>query len=329
MNVFKLFIIFFALLPVYVLYAQPDVCLKKSLDELIKLQHQGITLTKSEDKQILRSQLTIEQYRNLKTKIKNTQKINMLELSSYNKQITNKKMIANDFINNHNLKIDNNGFVKITNELLEEYIDEIAKNSIEFLYVPNVQVDPLPKFFNQVGHVAIRVNDKVYTQTGTKGFIIESLDDFILKTKKDHKIYGMVLETSPHERAVMIKYLEKVNKEQVPYNFFSNNCSQINCRALRISKIKNISKFREKDPKLSKDAFEQLFKTQRGVIKTHYGTKFNNDFNKTQFKGTMNRAFFYGIPIASVSGGSVVSVHLGHKLYELLEDFIHELELKD
>jgi hypothetical protein len=206
-----------------------------------------------------------------------------------------KKTEINNFLRHDKAEIQNQAIANIPASRLDLYQESVGKDTIELLYIPGAEVPHLPEAIRNVGHIALRIGDKVYHQTGGSGFKIENFKDFINLTKGKYKIYGQVLKASEKEQAVMENYFKKIKEKKLPYSFLVNNCSQTICRSLSLADFEKVNPVAALDPLFTKMTIER---SERVLLKTSY----NMDKDVSEFdlkKATLaNRAAFYGIPLA-------------------------------
>ena len=218
-----------------------------------------------------------------------------------------------------NINKEINGHKVIPTAELDRYTKEVGKDSIEFLYIPGADVPHLPKSFNRVGHVAMRIGDKVYHQTGGSGFKIETFDNFINSTKKNYKVYGSVLQVSPKEQEIMKDYFTQMHAKQLPYSFLLNNCSHASCSALKLADVDNITKMAQHDPVLTSTLIKR---SERVVMQTAYNI--DKDLSPSQLKlaTASNRAVFYGVPVLTASGAG----YAGVQAVDFVVDYINQIK---
>ena len=210
--------------------------------------------------------------------------------------------------------------VHISADHLSEYEKLIGKDTIELLFIPGADVPHLPQAIKRIGHIAFRIGDKVYHQTGGSGFRIESFANFLNSTKKDYKVYGEVLKASEKEQKVMASYFQKVYDKKIPYSFLANNCSQTICRAMGLADIEKMNPVVSLDPLLTKLVVQR---NDRVILRTVYNVE--KDLNEKELlkANLANRAAFYGVPLA---GAGLV----GASSYRAIDSVIEYLEqIKD
>lgn len=200
-------------------------------------------------------------------------------------------------------------------EKLAAYKKEVTKDTVEMLYIPGSEIPFLPNSVNKVGHVAIRIGDKVYHQTGGSGFKIESFDDFLNKTKKNYKVFGTVLESSEKERKVMEAYFQKMHDKQLPYSFLVNNCSQAVCKAMKLADFENVPAPMQFDPILSTIAAKR---SERVMMKTMYNADKDMSVDELRKATVNNRLAFYGIPGAAAGAATIGTYEAADFLIEYL-----------
>lgn len=244
---------------------------------------------------------------------------NKEKLSALSPRITSKESDIDQFVLKGNINKEINGHKVIPTTELDRYTQEVGKDSIEFLYIPGADVPHLPKSFNRVGHVAMRIGDKVYHQTGGSGFKIESFDNFINSTKKNYKVYGSVLQVSPKEQEIMKDYFTQMHAKQLPYSFLLNNCSHASCSALKLADVDNITKMAQHDPVLTSTLIKR---SERVVMKTAYNI--DKDLSPSQLKlaTASNRAVFYGVPVLTASGAG----YAGVQAVDFVVDYINQIK---
>ncbi len=228
-----------------------------------------------------------------------------------------KRQDVADYLKTHPTKDSIPDFKSIPSTELNSYTEKVAKDSIELLYIPGADIPHLPKAVNRVGHIAIRIGDKVYHQTGGSGFKIENFADFINKTKKDYKVYGQVLESSPKERAIMEEYFNMMKEKQLPYSFLQNNCAQSVCRALDLAKINKYNAGTALDPILTT---AKIKRSDRVVMKTVYNEEKDLSHSQMKILTTSNRALFYGLPTTTLAGSMYESYQMVDWLINFLDD---------
>ena len=268
-------------------------------------------------------QLGPRYYRTIKEGVKRIKEKTLKELKPLSTDLVGKSDDAKKFIKKTGLKVNDEGFLAIDNAIRDDYIDEIVPNSIEFLYAPGVKIEPLSDKINQVGHFAVRVDNMVYEQTGTKGFRARPFKEFLKHMDiKKNEVYGVVIERSEMEKQVLDKYLKNVEEENLPYHLFLNNCIQVNCRALAVADLIDISILRETDPKLVKDKItKELYeKGERGIMKTIHNPKHISAARGLRKKAIQNRAVIYGSIYAGIPILTAAEVYFGNRLkYEILD----------
>lgn len=231
----------------------------------------------------------------------------------------NKSSEINDFLKEHQLGSNLKNPVPITALNLADYQKKIGKETIELLYIPGADVPHLPEAIKRVGHVAIRIGDKVYHQTGGSGFKIESFENFLGTTKKNYKVYGQVIKASEKEQKVMESYFQKVHDKQLPYSFLVNNCSQTICRSLGLADIEKMNPVVQLDPYLTQ---LKMSRNDRVLMKTSYNA--DKDLSeKALLKATAaNRLAFYGIPAAGVA----TTAGLGVEAVDVVIDYLNQIK---
>jgi len=233
--------------------------------------------------------------------IKKTVEVEKLGLAGVSRQIVNKESDINRFFGAQGDGATMDGHRVVAGDRLTEYVNTVGNDSAELLYVPGSQIKHLPNGINRVGHMALRVGDKVYHQTGGSGFRIESLENFLNVTKKDYRVYGTVIQISPRERAIMSKFLTRLHDKQLPYSFLLNNCSQVACRAMELAEVDRSRSLTSFDPAL----VETLLKRSRRVTaKTVYNADRDLPTPGLRVATTATRAVYYGAPVtAGVAAG--------------------------
>lgn len=199
----------------------------------------------------------------------------------------------------------------------------VGSKSIELLYVPGADVPYLPEKVRHVGHVAVRVGNMVYHQTGGSGFRKETLQQFILETKADHKVYGTVLKASPREQEIMRRYFDAMYERQVPYSFLLNNCSEAACRAMTYAGVVDLPRVAGLDPLIVKKIVAR--QNDRTVVRTVYNAEKEGDWKELRNAVLRNRMFFYGAPVG-VAG--ITGTGVGYGVWEasdMLSDWITEM----
>ncbi|MCM2276456.1 MAG: hypothetical protein NDJ89_00075 [Oligoflexia bacterium] len=237
------------------------------------------------------------------------------ELAALWPGLVTKERDVRDFIARNALRKEIQGHRIVPLGKLEDYERTIAKDTVELLYVPGANVPHLHKSVNHVGHLAMRIGDRVYHQTGGSGFRIESLREFLTETKKDFKVFGTVLQVSPREREIMRRYFEGLHEKQVPYSFLLNNCAQAVCRALDLAEVRRPRGLAAFDPVLTTAA---LKRSERRVLKTAYNI--DRDLPPAALKAATlsNRAVFYGLPAGAAGAGAYGII----EAVDLLVDYI-------
>lgn len=219
-----------------------------------------------------------------------------------NEQI-NKRAIVEKFEKDNKLTSEKGMPNIIPKDKLAEYQEKIGKDTVELLYIPGSEIPFLPNSVNKVGHIAFRIGDKVYHQTGGSGFKIETFENFLGKTKEKYKVFGQVMQVSEKEKLIMESYFKKMYEKQLPYSFLVNNCSQAVCRAMKLSDF-------EKTPALTHDPILtklKLERSERVVMKTMYNA--DKDLTVSELKKATlnNRLAFYGIPAAAGASAAIGS----------------------
>ncbi len=213
--------------------------------------------------------------------------------------------------------------VTVPSRAIDSWEKIVGPQSIEVLYVPGADVPYLPEKVRHVGHIAVRVGNMVYHQTGGSGFRKETLQQFILETKADHKVYGTVLKASPREREIMRRYFDAMFDKQVPYSFLLNNCSEAACRAMSYAGVMNLPRAAGLDPFVMKKIVAR--RSDRVVVRTVYNAEKEGDWRELRNAVLRNRMFFYGVPVG-VTGAA--GTGLGYGIWEaseLLSDWISEV----
>lgn len=244
---------------------------------------------------------------------------NKEKFASLSPVIKNKENDVNQFMLTSKAKKDIDGYQVIPREDLARFEKDVAKDTIEFLYIPGADVPHLPKGINKVGHVAMRIGDKVYHQTGGSGFKIEPFSEFINGTKKNYKVYGSVLQVSPKEQEVMKHFFTQMKEKQLPYSFLLNNCSQASCRALKLSEVENIPLIAQQDPVVTNALIKR---SERLVMQTAYNVEKDLSSAKLKIATASNRAVFYGVPIGAASAAGAGGV----QAVDLVVDYINQIQ---
>lgn len=237
---------------------------------------------------------------------------NIIKISN---EIVDKKSEIELFKAATNHKNDAKTATIITPSQLDNYQKLVAKDSVELLYIPGSDIPFLPNSVNKVGHIAFRIGDKVYHQTGTKGFKVETFDHFLKVTKKEYKVFGQVMQVSEKEKVVMESYFQKMYEKQLPYSMLMNNCTQAVCRAMSLASFEKINPLSKFDPVF---ANLQLQRSKRVVMKTLYNAE--KDLTEKELKKATvnNRLAFYGVPLGAAAAGSTGT-------YEAVDFFIEYL----
>lgn len=258
----------------------------------------------------------------IKDEIESMKKItlkNKEKLSEYSSQIKNKEEDIRGFLANGKPTKEIDGHKIIPPEDFERFGQSVGKDTIEFLYIPGADVPHLPKSFNKVGHVAMRIGDKVYHQTGGSGFKIESFENFITSTKKNYKVYGNVLQVSPKEQEIMKDYFTQMHSKQVPYSFLLNNCSQASCSALKLAEVGSVTKLAQHDPVLTAALVKR---SERLVMQTAYNVEKDLSPNQLKIATASNRAVFYGVPISAAA----ITGYGGVQAVDLVIDYVNQMQ---
>jgi len=242
---------------------------------------------------------------------------NLTRFDTLSDKLDSKKSAVQSYLKENESPVKIADFQTIPSKNLNLYSEKVGKDSIELMYIPGSDIPHMHKSVNRVGHVALRIGDKVYHQTGGSGFKIESLDDFINKTKKNYKVYGQVLESSPKERAIMEEYFQVMHEKQLPYSFLQNNCSQSVCRAFDLAQIKKYNSAESLDPILT---VAKIKRSDRVVMKTVYNEDKDVGHNQMKLLTASNRSLFYGLPLAT--GGAAAYESL--QMVDLLINFMEE-----
>ena len=200
-------------------------------------------------------------------------------------------------------------------EKLAAYKKTVTKDTVELLYIPGSEIPFLPNAVNKVGHVAIRIGDKVYHQTGGSGFKIESFDDFLNKTKKNYKVFGSVMQASEKEMKVMEAYFKKMHDKQLPYSFLVNNCSQAVCKAMKLADFENVPAPLNFDPILATITAKR---SERVMMKTMYNADKDMSVEELKKATVGNRLAFYGIPAATAGAATAGTYEAADFLIEYL-----------
>jgi hypothetical protein len=229
-------------------------------------------------------------------------------------KFTKKELSA--FLKKEKIDINPKSPAILEGEKLAAYKKEVTKDTVEMLYIPGSEIPFLPNAVNKVGHVAIRIGDKVYHQTGGSGFKIESFDDFLNKTKKNYKVFGTVLESSEKERKVMESYFQKMHDKQLPYSFLVNNCAQAVCKAMKLADFENVRAPMNFDPILSTIA---ATRSERVMMKTMYNADKDMTVEELKKATFNNRLAFYGIPGAAAGAATVGTYEAADFLIEYLD----------
>jgi hypothetical protein len=227
----------------------------------------------------------------------------------------NKKQSIKEFKEKFNLKSDLSELNIINPTSLKEYEKTIVKDTAELLYIPGSEIPFLPNSINKVGHIAFRMGDKVYHQTGGSGFKVESFEDFLFKTKKNYKVFGQVLEISEKEKAIMENYFNKMHSKQLPYSFLVNNCSQAICKSMSLADFEKVNSLTSHDPILTN---LQMSRSERVVMKTMYNADKDLSVEELKKAALNNRLAFYGVP--TMAGAAV-----GTAGYEAIDFYIEYL----
>ncbi|MFA6238444.1 MAG: hypothetical protein WC635_14010 [Bacteriovorax sp.] len=244
------------------------------------------------------------------------EKIQIASMSSNTKKM---KPEVDQFLKNHQLAADLNRPVQITTSNLSDYQKNIGKDTVELLYIPGADVPHLPNAVKRVGHIALRIGDKVYHQTGGSGFKIETFENFLGVTKKNYKVYGQVIESSEKEKLVMKSYFQKVYEKQLPYSFLVNNCSQSVCRSMGLADIEKINPAAQLDPFLTQ---RKIARSDRVVMKTAYNTDKDLSDEDLLKATAANRLAFYGIPAA----GAATTAGLGVEAVDFVIEYLNQIK---
>ncbi|MBC7538442.1 MAG: hypothetical protein H7281_06455 [Bacteriovorax sp.] len=233
--------------------------------------------------------------------------------------VINQKENIKAFKSTHTISLDSKAPISIAPKDLVEFQKTIGKDTMELLYVPGADVPHLPESIKRVGHVAIRIGDKVYHQTGGSGFKIEKFEDFLYKTKQNYKVYGQVIEVSEKEKAVMESYFKKMYDKQLPYSFLANNCSQTICRSMELADMKSTNAVIARDPFLTQ---LKISRNERVVMKTSYNDDKDLSLKDLNMATVKNRLAFYGVPL--VSTGSVAGA--GYEAVDLVVEYLNQIK---
>lgn len=221
----------------------------------------------------------------------------------------------NAFLKEEKIANDPKVPIVLKGEKLDAFKKDVAKDTVELLYIPGSEIPFLHDSINKVGHVAIRIGNKVYHQTGGSGFKIESFDDFLNKTKKNYKVFGTVMEASPKEMKVMETYFKKMHDKQLPYSFLVNNCSQAVCKAMSLADFENIPAPLNFDPILSTIVAKR---SERVMGRTMYNADKDLSVEELKKATVGNRLAFYGIPAATAGAGAIGTYEAADFLIEYL-----------
>lgn len=253
---------------------------------------------------------------------------NMMELTKKEKIVglsnnsVEKKSAIQNFIRQNKLNNESKVTVQIPIEKLPQYQKEIASDTVELLYIPGSEIPFLPNAINKVGHIALRIGNKVYHQTGGSGFKIESFEDFLSKTKKDYKVFGQVMEVSPKEKAVMESYFQKMHEKQLPYSFLVNNCAQAVCKSMKLADFENVSPILAHDPVTTS---LQLERSKRVVMKTMYNADKDLSVEELKKATANNRLAFYGIPAVAAGAASVST----YEAVDFVIEYLNQIKESD
>lgn len=223
------------------------------------------------------------------------------------------------FIDKNSILRGELGAFSILPHNIDGYLNAIGKDTIELLYVPGAGVPHIPSWVNRVGHIAIRVGGMVYHQTGSSGFRVETLKNFLYQTKKDLKVFGTVLRVSPKESQLVAGYLKVMSQRQAPYSLLLNNCAQAACRALSLTQASRIPAAAGFDPLVLQMAARR---NARMVMRNVYNADKDIPTRQLATATTMNRLAFYGLP--TLAGGAVTAV--AFEATDLLLQYLEELK---
>lgn len=252
----------------------------------------------------------------------------MIELTKNEKVVglsnrsVEKKSAVQNFINQNKLNSESKTVTQIPLEKLPQYQKEIASDTVELLYIPGSEIPFLPNSINKVGHIALRVGNKVYHQTGGSGFKIESFEDFLTKTKKEYKVFGQVMEVSPKEKAVMESYFQKMHDKQLPYSFLVNNCSQAVCKAMKLADFEKVTPILAHDPVTTS---LQLERSKRVVMKTMYNADKDLTVEELKRATANNRLTFYGVPAVAAGAASVST----YEAVDFVIEYLNQIKASD
>lgn len=254
----------------------------------------------------------------IKAMIDSTKKESKL-LLGLSSEVKDTKVGLEAFSKKNNLIVDANKSTAISPDILKDYEAKIGNDTIELLYIPGSDVPFLHDSINKVGHVAIRIGNKVYHQTGGSGFKIETLDEFLNKTKKKHKVFGQVIQASEKEMKVMELYFQKMYDKQLPYSFLVNNCSQAVCKAMSLADLENVNPLIRHDPFFTQ---MQINRNERVVMRTLYNAD-KEGTEKELTKATINnRLAFYGVPMAT---GAAVGT-IGYEAVDFVIEYLNQIK---
>lgn len=225
------------------------------------------------------------------------------------------KAQLNNVLKKQDIEIEKGVPTILSGDKLELFKKDVTKDTVELLYIPGSEIPFLPNAVNKVGHVAIRVGNKVYHQTGGSGFKIESFDDFLNKTKKNYKVFGTVMQASEKEMKVMETYFKKMHDKQLPYSFLVNNCAQAVCKAMKLADFENVAAPMNFDPVLSLIAAKR---SERVMMKTMYNADKDMSVEELRKATVNNRLAFYGIPAAAAGTAALGTFEAADFLIEYL-----------
>lgn len=241
------------------------------------------------------------------------------ELSRYSAVRVNKERDVQEFVSENALSREIDGHRVVSTELLPSYTSRIGKDTVELLYIPGAAVPHLPSSVQSVGHLAMRVGDKVYHQTGSSGFQAESFSHFLGLREGGRKVYGTVLQVSPQEKEIMTRYFNRLYEKQIPYSVILNNCSQAACKGLSLADVKKLPEFGRFDPLMVSTLIKR---SDRVALKTLYNARSDLSSQKLKLATARNRAAFYGVPLltgAGITYGGVEAVDLVIDYLDLLQ----------
>jgi hypothetical protein len=243
--------------------------------------------------------------------------------SPLSREIIDKSSSVGKLVNDNATTKTLYGYTVIDKKLEKQYRRLITKDTVEFLYIPGTKVEFLPNAIQDVGHVALRVGDKVYHQTGTGGFKMERFSSFIHTTKGKNKVFGQVLNVSPDEMDRMKRYFSEIKSSDIPYSFIFNNCSQSACRALDIAEVTKIKGLSALDPSL---AHQRVRRSERVAMKTVYNIDQDDSLEAINAAIRRNRVVFYGAPLLAQSGITYGGIEAVDLVIDHIESIVKESE---